>query len=404
MKIHKNQLIDYSLVLLLIVISGIHIPYPTMFYIFTFVYSFYIFIIRKKKTDKLFLIIMSLFIFIFSIQTFIFSFVSMITIFGFFIRVLIAYFVIKAVDYRFMKIYIKLMFYLAFVSLLFYVVTGLSTSIADFLTSNFAIYKWGYGYMELKSKTSILGLYTYAPDDKWYRNIGPYGEAGMFAGHLLLAYMLNFFSDNNDKKRNGIILLIAIFTTLSTTVLLAVSVFLFFVYYQNIKNSLLRVLIVLCFVIGGPYAYFNLDFIGPKIESQISRAMEVDPFLEDTNTQRFLNILRDVEDFKGHEVFGRGLNPYTRYSYDPENQIRTVGLTDILVKFGTPLFILIMYFIYHSIRLYLLSQKKYNFFNCFGIFFSILVLLMSEPYFNYPLFWSLLFLQFIYKVRKRPIS
>lgn len=231
-----------------------------------------------------------------------------------------------------------------------------------------------------------------------FRNSGPFWEPGAFAGYLTLAFMFILIMNQKKFKRKGIVILIVILTTLSTTAILALFIFSFFIFYKRIKNVLFRN-VVIAFVVGiGYYAYFQLDFLGAKIESQIERANSgADLYLEDTNTQRFLNILRDMNDFKGHELVGRGSHPITRYEYQMEGrQIRTVGLTDILVRMGAVFFALMMFLLYRSICSLVDFYNTETKLMCFATFISVLVLLMSETYFQFPIFWSLLFLQLVF--------
>ena len=117
-----------------------------------------------------------------------------------------------------------------------------------------------------------------------------------------------------------------------------------------------------------------------------------------------MSLLKDIEDFKGHEIIGRGFHSKTRYLYQIENQIRTVGLTDIIVKMGLPFFIIIMCMLYYSLTSFL--NFNYNNKKIFivGSFLVIITLLMSQVYFNYPFFWSILFLNFVYTKKKRTIN
>lgn len=151
----------------------------------------------------------------------------------------------------------------------------------------------------------------------------------------------------------------------------------------------------------GIYAYTTFDFLGEKIEEQINVAQTAGVEQSD-NTQRFLSMLRDFQDLEGHELIGRGGNDFTRYDLSPTDKliIRTVGLTDILVRVGIVVYIIMFYFIYKSICFYLewMNEKKIMY--CVGIFVAILFTLMSEVYFNFQFYWSLLFMQFVYRNHK----
>jgi hypothetical protein len=104
-----------------------------------------------------------------------------------------------------------------------------------------------------------------------------------------------------------------------------------------------------------------------------------------------------VIDFKGHETVGRGSNPKTRYSYNPDEQIRTVGLTDILVRMGLPFTLLMLVLLYYSLSQFLRTNNQYSVMSLMGLFSAVLGTLMSEVYFNFPFYWCLLLLHFASK-------
>lgn len=396
MKLSKRNFIDYFLLFFTIAVSGIPFFSTSILYLPLFIILLLVFLIRKNKIDTKFLVILFFVGIITGLQTYIFDFFSFQTSLGVFLRIINGYLIIKLLKKKFISYYINILYFLAIISLIIYFPTLIIPSLGYLLSSlspilnflNFADYE--------HSTIVIYNLHHLAS----LRNSGPFWEPGAFAGYLMPAYMFNFLTYEKDKKQISFILLLAILTTLSTTAYLALFVFLFFAYYEKFKNIFIKIFAVIIILIGAYYSFISFDFLGEKIEYQLS-FIDQDPYLENTNTQRFLNILRDVEDFKGHEIVGRGSNPITRYSYELEDQIRTVGLTDILVRMGTPFFILMMYMLYHSIcsivRYYNENVKLY----CIGVFLSVLILLMSEVYFNFPLYWSLLFLQLIYKKPNR---
>lgn len=396
MIINKNNFIDYTLLLLVLAVSGMPHFQTSMLFAPLFIILFIIYFLRKKRLDWMFVLLSTLLLIVTIFQTFIFDFYSIQTISGVFLRVFIAYLIVKILGEKFIPYFINILYIIAIISLIVFIplllVPALGTPLLN-IASSFNIINFSPF-----DQSSIL-IYNLSHLEK-LRNSGPFWEPGAFAGYLLLAYMFNFYSKDKYKKRKGMFLLFAIITTLSTTATLALFVFFFFAFYNKMKNVLIRVMVIFIILAGGYYAFTGLDFLGEKIESQMEFA-QTQGIVRSDNSQRFLNILRDAADLKDHEIFGRGSNPITRYSFGPLDQIRTVGLTDILVRMGIPLFLLIMYFIYRSICSYLVAQRQRNIFNCVGVFVTILVTLMSEPYFNYPIYWSLLFIQFIYKEEGR---
>lgn len=399
MKIDKINFIDYTLLLITIAVSGIPYFSNSILFIPVFVVLFSVFLLRKKRVDWNFVLLFTLLVIITIVQTYVFNFYSIQTIIGFFLRVVIAYLIVKILGEKFISYFINILYVMAIISLPIYFSLLLFPGMLNILLSIAPVFNILNFANDSTYSIIIYTLNILHIEDS--RNVGPFWESGAFAGYLLLAYMFNFYSEEKNKTRKSIILLITIFTTLSTTSYLALFVFLFFTLYQRIKNIFIRILAVSIIFIGGYYAFISFNFLGPKIESQLDRARGADPYKGDKGTQRFLTIKRDIEDFKGHEIVGRGSNPVTRFSYGPLDQIRTVGLTDIIVRMGLPFFLLMMYFMYLSIYNYLVSQKQQSIFNCLSLFIAILITLMSEVYFTYPLYWSLLFLQFVYNQKEK---
>ncbi len=387
----NTSTLDYLIMFLFISISGNPVlTADTTLLTVVFVFVSVLFYDRRKMFYKGSILFFTILLIIYLFQTLIFSFFSFSNILGMFIKILTGYMVVVILGPRFIDYFIKVMFALALMSLAFYMISNLNIELLrPFLVTV-------SGEDAFISKYSVFGLHTLMSVDT-FRNHGYFWEAGAFGGYLLIAFIFNFYLNGSAQKRRSIVLLLTIITTVSTTAYLGLFIFLFIAYYKKIKNVLLRAITVLVILAGGYFAFYNLDFIGEKIKAQLADATNVHVQKSSTNTQRFLSIYRDIDDFKGHEFFGRGTHSTTRYSYGPADQIRTVGLTDILVKFGFPFFLLILYLMYRSICKYLESYGQNDIIRCVSIFVTILVSLMSEPYFNYPMYWSLLFLLFVYK-------
>jgi hypothetical protein len=397
MVISRRNFIDHTLLLIVIAISGI--PYfttsalllPVAFILLMFFYM------RNKKIDRVFYLLIVFLIIITVLQTFVFNFISLQTTVGLFLRILIGYLVIKLLSERFTDYYVNILYFFSIAGIILFILTALPgiDSLFISLLPLFSIFNIADSVHE------TLIIYNMGHIEH-FRNSGPFWEPGAFAGYIMIAIIfLHFNSDIYNKKRKLFFLILALITTLSTTGFIAIVFFLFFYYYKDIKNVVFKITIAVVLLYGSYYAYTSLDFLGDKIEHQLSMAAGVEAYGTNVDTQRFLNILRDFEDFKGHELVGRGSNPLTRYSYMPEEQIRTVGLTDIIVKNGLPFFLLMMYFLYRSMCYIVFNKNiKKDSWNCYVSFFTTLIVLMSEVYFNFPLFWAFLFIFTISKKGK----
>jgi hypothetical protein len=390
----NTKISDYLLLLATIAVSGVPFFTTSILYMPLFAILLFVFLLRKETFDISFLLIIISLVIITAIQSYVFNFFSLQTSVGVFLRVLTAYLLIKILKDKFIPYFIQTLYVIAIISLPFYLLISLSPAVVDVLKE----FSNSIQFLNISEQNlpTIIVYNLYRAHE--IRNTGPFWEPGAFAGFLVLALMFNEFVKSQKRNKVRIVLLITILTTFSTTGYLALSVFLAFYFFTKVKSPLTKLIVILLIPASGYLAYTNLDFLGKKIDAQIERATSgADPYKKDLNTQRFLNVLRDVIDFKGHETVGRGSNPITRYSYNPDQQIRTVGLTDILVRMGLPFTLLMLVLLYHSISYFLRVNKQYSLVNTLGVFLAILVTLTSEVYFNFPFYWCLLFLHFAYK-------
>ncbi len=391
----------YLLLLATIAVSGVPFFTTSFLYMPLFAILLFVFLLRNKTFDISFLVIILLLTTITAIQSYVFNFFSLQTSVGVFLRVLTAYLLIKILNDRFIPYFIQILYVMAIISLPFYLLVSFSPAVVEILKA----VSDSLQFLNLSQQNlpTVIVYNLYRAHE--IRNTGPFWEPGAFAGYLILAFMFNEFIASQKKKRVRIVLLVTILTTFSTTGYLALTVFLVFYLFVKVKSPLTKLLIIILIPASSYFAYSNLDFLGKKIEAQIERATSgADPYKKDLNTQRFLNVLRDVIDFKGHETVGRGSNPKTRYSYNPDQQIRTVGLTDILVRMGLPFVLLMLAFLYYSLSQFLRVNNHYSIVTTLGLFSAILVTLMSEVYFNFPLYWCLLFLHFAYEETSGSLS
>jgi len=390
MIINKREFVDYFVLTLFVAMSGMPPFRSKLLTLLEFSLLLFIFIVRKKNFNIGFLWFFVLLLVVTLLQAYKFQFFPIVTSLGLLLMVFSAYLIVKILGNKFISYYVNILYYIAIVSFVFYFAILLIPSVAS--------------HMPLPPNQNIIiyNFNVYVWHEPLVRNSGPFWEPGAFAGYLIIAFIFNFLKDIKILNKKNIVLFIAIVTTVSTTAYLAVFVFFFFIYYHKIKNVIFKAVAVTIIVLAGLYAYTSFDFLGKKIESQLEVAQTMGT-QQSNDSQRFLTILRDMKDFKGHELIGRGGNDKTRYDLAPTDQriVRTVGLTDVLVRVGIIVFIIMFYFLFKSICLYLewLQNRKQIY--CIGIFIAILVTLMSEVYFNLPMYWSLLFLQFVYNKKQK---
>tara|TARA_B100000795_G_C22797461_1_gene440086 strand:+ start:1079 stop:2314 length:1236 start_codon:yes stop_codon:yes gene_type:complete len=395
-----NIFYKYVLMLLLLMVSGmplymhgdnvklgVFIIIGIVFFIKNI--SFY-FINRSFINGSNLLVLVSFSFVIFVIQFFKFNFFPLETILGFYIYVLTAYMVVTLLGNSFIAIYIRAMYYIAILSLIFYFALNLNILNYGILDS------FSLKINSARDVFSFLGVFTFFLDDI-QRNSGIFWEPGAFGGYLIIALMFNFFISTRNKLKYNIVFITAILSTLSSSSYIAAIIFFSIIKILKYKSIALKIISLILMFILGLFVFFNTSILSDKITSQIKIAEIGNAYGDNNNTQRFLNLLRDKEDIEGHVLFGRGLNPETRYLYKKEDQIRTVGLTDFFVRFGIFFYFFIFVTMFMSIRRILLyyhiKRKAYSYL----IFSIICILLFSEVYFNYAFFWSFVFFGITYK-------
>jgi len=402
MLLNKKNSIDYIAIVILIFISG-NLTFINQTVLFlTFIFSTLLFFYRLNKLDTTFIYFLLTLFIILILQSLKFNFFPINTYLGVFIRILVAYFILKSIGVSFIDKFIKVMYYISILSLIFYISILIVPGLEQLLITNFTT----FAVTDIGStiRYSILGLYTILPD-LIFKNAGPFWEMGAFGGYLVLTLLFSLLKDSNLKSKINIILIITILTTQSTTAYISLVLLLFIIYFKEIKSIFLKILMSLIILSGAFYAYVSLEFMSEKIEHQLEMATMINTNnLENADSQRFINILKDWNDIQGHEIIGRGPHSSTRYSSrNFKQEIRTVGSTDMIVRYGYPFFILMLYFIYISVSNYSKYLNNQNMFQSIGIVFLVLVLLMSEIYFLYPLFWILLLLQYVYKIENEDV-
>ncbi len=391
-----NTIIDYFMVLALIFISG-NIVFQNKISLFiVFILATGLFFYRKSKFDVSFVYFLVGLMVILILQTFKFNFFPVLTFAGVFVRILIAYFILKSVV-DFPDKFVKVMYYLTLISFIFYIPIVLIPGFSDILIEKLLLYVQEGDYMQ--SRYSIMGLYTIVPGYEM-RNSGAFWEMGAFGGFLLLSLIISYLKKAELYNRTNIVLIIAILTTQSSTAYIVLLLFLAFIFNREVKNILLKIILFFSLISIGYIAYTNLDFLGKKIEKQFEEARELAklPNLEEADSGRFASILKDWRDFQGHELIGRGPNELTRfttiYSTGKVVDIRTVGSTDVIVRFGLPFFITMLFFMYKSFSMYSRYHWKNGDYMGISIVLLILLLLTSEIYFSNPLFWITLMLHY----------
>lgn len=237
-------------------------------------------------------------------------------------------------------------------------------------------------------RLSLLSIYTFIPGE--YKNCGPFWESGAFAGFIVFSRILLYSFNKKFSYGMEFLYLTSLITTFSTMGYGIYFLFVLFASSKYIINVWFKAVLIFALSITGFFAFVSMPFMFTKVREQL--VMVDDYYYEHPNSQRFMSLYRDLDDFEGHAYLGRGFSDITRYKKYIKGQIRTVGLSDLLVRLGI-IWTSFLFFIYfRNMRniLYMLNMYEYT-------LLSILLILInsSEMFFNYPLMWTIFFLDTI---------
>lgn len=301
---------------------------------------------------------------------------------GTFLRIFIAYFIFYMLGQRFVRAYVVMMFYIAIVSIVFLLLIDFGFVNKDiFLNTGFV----------LQLHEQRISEYLFLP---FSRNSGPFWEAGVYGGFLMIAFALNLLV---LKERLfsyiNIALIIAIITTQSTTTYL--SFFVFFVMVSVKKNGFtFKGLLLLVFWVMILFISFNnIPILREKMTDQYLYMYEY--IIGETSqygNQRFLSTYMNLMFFTNSPIYGVGLGTEIRVDlqdYLIEGKaISTNGWVDMLTQWGVIGFMVYFVSMYKSFKKMMFD---YNVGEDFSVILILLVFVLgsSSGYFHLPFFWAL---------------
>ena len=349
---------NYFFTYIIIAISGI--PFfeeNKIFLILAFVLSLLLFANNGLKFDMNILkiiIVLLILTFLQTIKFGVFSFQSFASIF---MRFLIPYFVVYSLRDEFVESYVKIIYFFLIISFYFFIPSLFSRAIHNIITQipsflgiksndgqNFIIYTWEPDFNELGGLT---------------RNDGPFGEPGIFSTFLLLALFFSYLKTETIWTKKNVLFIIGIISTFSTAGYLALMIFIVFHYFKQ-KDIFVKYLFSGFFLISFIVLFAQLPFMNGKIDIGLER-LDM-PYSGTMHRDRFLSAKLDIEDLINSPIIGKGRLDETRYYGDVNSfkyaDTRTNGLTDFFVKFGIPAAAFYFYFMFSSIRSYVLQKKR----------------------------------------------
>lgn len=293
--------------------------------------------------------------------------------------IFVPYIFLKIIGYRFFPYLVNIIYFFSIVSIGFWGISNISQDFNDLLyelpsklgtdpidTSN-----------ELAGRPEQLLIYTYEPNTTYgiIRNPGPFHEPGAFAVFLILGIILNTFLKDSLFNKKNMLFLLALITTASTAGYIAFILFLNAYLFNTAtlkasnKYFVLIVSIVLSITI-----YFNTEFLSEKIVDQYQTQSMYD--IESNVSGRFFSARRSLSTILNNPIFGNIA------AYDTKNissSFKGYGFLSLVTEIGLPLFILIMYFFYKTLRVLVQSNRMKPAIIYFAIL-SLLIVLFAQSF------------------------
>jgi hypothetical protein len=396
-EIHHFNFLGYFLTTLMVFLQGSFILSGNrMILLICLFASVALFMLKKQKIDKFLFYVIAFLVIISVSQVLQFGYFSYNTFLGTLIRFLLPYFIIKIIKKEYLKYYVNVIFTLTIISLIFYIPSLLFPDFYRVLL-NLASTS---GLRGLQEEQNFI-IYTVETDVRlgFLRNAGMFWEPGAYAGFLIIALICNIVLNRKLWVAKNIILIFTILTTFSTSGYIALFMVLLLYYMLNLRTKVSFFLIPLMIFVAW-YSYFNLDFLGERIEREI-QTTEIGkvPY-----TGRIGSGIKDFQDIIKYPLFGRGRNVATRFEGYREEEIlefhRTNGLTDFLVKYGLLFSLFYFYNLYKSLR-YFCINHTFNTKFALYMLLTILTIGLSQTFFQGTFFISLIYVHLA--LRKKPV-
>ncbi|MBN2214923.1 MAG: hypothetical protein JW723_11815 [Bacteroidales bacterium] len=342
------------------------------------------------------IVILYLFIFI-SILTIaniiLFKFFSFRTTTGNFVRFLMPYFVLSIIGPYYPKYYVNVIKTFLIISFIFYIPANIVPGFNEMLQ----IIPKTLGTDPKENYHFIIYTIEYATPFKSnlpiYRNSGPTGEPGEFAGFIILAIIFELLQKRTFWTKSNAFLTIGLLTTFSTAGYIAFFI-LFSAYFLMFGKIFNRFVLFPLSLLVAYNIYFNFAFMTEKVDQQLTMITEATSLEEIPRDARLPNLLQNLMDSFESPLFGMGRNFATRYpNIDPENlDAFSNTLFDFPSDFGWPFFIFYLYLMFKSFQ-YLLMLNKQNKKFAYIIILVILTLATSQGFLMTSVFISLIYIK-----------
>lgn len=356
-------------------------------YLFIFLALVYLFRSKKIEMSPL-LRVISFITLIFIVQNLSFEMGTFRNYFGLIIPIINAYLIYQIVGRSFFRYYINVVYFFTFISLAFWLASNLlpqfytfSKTIAPMLGTDQSVTQESFVIYAYEPVRSIAGI---------IRNNGGFWEPGVYATWLVVALALNLIETQKlfDKKNKMFIL--TLFTTFSTSGYLGF----FFILIFNInirKISRAEKIIYLFFIaIIISVAYFNLAFLGEKLDKQIKYGFNAR--MDDPTSGRILSARKSLYGFSENPITGKYLVLPKGEDIDRSQKDFGVsyGIMGLLQRVGFFGFAFYLFFLFKFVKQYLQINKLPKSYARW-IFLALLSVLLSQSLYDEPLFMIIIF-------------
>jgi hypothetical protein len=398
----RQNFTNYTVVFFLVAISGFPFYYAAQINIlFLFLFTLFIYLKRSITFDSRALTIMGFFYTVDILQVMIIKpFVPM-TLMGTYTRLFVAFFVVSLCEKKFTDIYSNVIYGLCIISIIFYIPSVTSSGFLSFMTGTICpAFKPPFTEVsEFYERSPTIIIYNFHEVLSEFRNSGPFWEPGAFAIFIIIALIFNLINDKTLWSKKNIVLSITLLTTLSTTGFIAFFV-LIMAYYFATGDILKNIILLATLLPIGISLYFSLEFLSAKIEDNIAIA-------DNDKSSRFGSGLADIKDWANSPIigWGRGAMRYggRQFTFFTAEQHRNNGLTALLASYGIVIFFVLLYNYYRSLK-ELCIAKSFN--TQFAVFSFVVILLLgfSQTIFQYPFFYSLMFIHLMFTSKNKYTS
>jgi len=246
-----QELFNFSLVFILIAVTGIPFFYASSDLILLFAITCLIlYVFKRMPFDFEFILILLIFITVEIVQGFVFGNFSLRGPIGTSIRLLLAYLIVKMTGYQFIEKYIKIIYVIALISFVFYGLSFIPGFADYFVTYISPLFR--NPLVEDKNRFYEISpnIIIYTFEKSLFlssRNSGAFWEPGGFAIFLNLALLFNLVKTRKLFNLYNIAFIIGIATTLSTGGFIAMFliIFLFYLSMSHIRGKVFYMVLIL---------------------------------------------------------------------------------------------------------------------------------------------------------------